>query len=295
MAIERHSFMPRIIAPLGILALSALLAGPAMTNTALAATPQPQSGDSTLNQSLENGIREAQAKRTQRDFAGAVHVLSQLMLVAPDDPRVVGEYGKVLVQQGRIAEALDFLRRAVQLQQGEWTLYSALGVAYDQSGDYASAKAAYERALVLKPGEPAVLNNYAMSRALAGDLVSARRLIGEAAVASKDERVARNLKVIGALTPLAAAAVKPAPKAALSAPPHALTQPDSKTGQTALATRTLTQAEGRAVIMQAVPVDPKAGPVAKAANAKAPHKTVVAQKPASKDGIPALRLSGDRQ
>ncbi|MBN9572092.1 MAG: hypothetical protein J0H30_13925, partial [Alphaproteobacteria bacterium] len=49
----------------------------------------------------------------------------------------------------------------------DWTLYSAIGMAYDQKDDFANSKLAYDRALLLAPGEPAVLNNYAMSRMLA--------------------------------------------------------------------------------------------------------------------------------
>jgi Flp pilus assembly protein TadD len=266
--------MPRFTASFSILALSALLAG-----TASAATPEAQSSAATMNQSLETSIRDAQLKRSQRDFAGAVHVLSQLMLVAADDPRVVGEYGKVLVQQGRPREALDFLNRAVQLQQGDWSLYSALGVAYDQSGDYNSARGAYERALALRPGEVAVLNNYAMSRALAGDLAAAKKLIADASAGSQDARVARNLKMINSLTPKIAAVVPPP-----AAKPAAATA-------TIAAPRQMTSAEGRTVVMQAVPSDPKAGPT----NKGKPRKTGTATAKQQPAGIPALRLANDRQ
>ena len=235
-------------------------------------------------------MRDAQILRTQKDFTGAVKVLSQLMLVAAEDPRVVGEYGKVLIQQGRTREALDFLRRAVELQQNDWTVYSALGVAYDQTGDYANARAAYDRALALKPGESAVLNNYAMSRLQAGDLDGAKHLIAEASAAAKDGRIARNLKMIGALK-LPVAKTKDAP-AAVAALPAVARKPVASAPPLAL-TRTLTPAEGAKVVMQAVPFDPKAGPVAK----PKPKKTASAKpeggKPAK--GIPALRLANDRQ
>jgi Flp pilus assembly protein TadD len=251
--------MSRFCPRLGALALSALLC-----SSALASPPERPS----VAESVDAGVRDAQIKRSAQDYAGAVKVLSQLMLVAADDPRVVGEYGKVLVQQGRTNEALDFLNRAVQLQTGDWMLYSALGVAYDQKGDYTSAEGAYRRALQLKPGESAVLNNYAMSRLQAGDLDRAKQLIGEAAGVSKDERIAKNVQMIASLkVPPAAQSVGP------NQPPRALT-------------RTLTPAEGSQVVMQAVPKDPEAG--------KKVKKTASA-KPSKKDGIPALRLSGGGQ
>ena len=277
--------MPRLAAHLGVVAVSALLCG-----TALAAPAEQTSA--TLAQSIEGGVRDAQILRTQKDFAGAVKVLSQLMLVAADDPRVVGEYGKVLIQQGRASQALDFLRRAVQLQENDWTLYSALGVAYDQTGDYTNARAAYDRALVLKPGARAVLTNSAMSRLQAGDLDGAKHLIAEASTASKDERIARNLKMISTLK-LPVAKTKGAP-AAVAAAPSVARKPVASAPPHALA-RTLTSAEGAKVVMQAVPFDPKAGPVAK----PKPKKTASAKpeggKAANGKGIPALRLANDRQ
>ncbi|GAA0582442.1 tetratricopeptide repeat protein [Rhizomicrobium electricum] len=263
--------MSRLCHSLGAVAVSALLC-----TSALASPPEQPTG--TLAQGVDSGIREAQIKRTQKDYAGAVKVLSQLMLVAPDDPRVVGEYGKVLIQQGRAGEALDFLRRAVQLKSDDWTLYSALGVAYDQKADYASAEAAYSRALQLKPGEAAVLNNFAMSRLQAGDLDRARQLIAQAANGSKDERVVKNATMIANLKAAPAKTAVPANGLAASAPPKSLA-------------RTLTAAEGNTIVMQAVPKDPQAGPVGK----QKVKKTAAARPAKTKDAIPALRLSGGGQ
>jgi Flp pilus assembly protein TadD len=271
----------RLASRLGFVALSALLCGTAL------ATPQEQAS-ATLGASVEAGVREAQTLRSQKDYAGAVHVLSQLMMVAADDPRVVGEYGKVLVLQGRSNDALDFLRRAVQLQPGDWTLYSALGVAFDQKSDYANAKLAYERALQIRPGESAVLNNYAMSRLQAGDPAEAKRLIALASASSRDERVMRNLAMINTLR---APAVLPAAAAAPAVASHR--RPDASAAPHPLA-RTLTPAEGQTVVMQAVPVDPQAGPVRQSRQRRnGAHRSQATTTAAQT--VPALRLSGDHQ
>ena len=118
---------------------------------------------------LESGVRQAQLLRYAGKYDEAVNILSQLMLVASDDARVVSEYGKTLAQMGRAQEAQEFLSRAIELSGNDWTLYSALGVSYDQLGNQVSARTAYEHALALRPEEPSVLNNYALSRMLAGD------------------------------------------------------------------------------------------------------------------------------
>ncbi|GAA0550042.1 hypothetical protein GCM10008941_32500 [Rhizomicrobium palustre] len=253
-----------------------------------------------LNDSVEGGLRQAQAARARGDLSEAVKVLSQLMLVNPDDGRIISEYGKVLVQQGRTSEALDFLKRAVQIVPNDWTLYSALGVAFDGAGDYANAKLSYEHALNLRPGEAAVLNNFALSRALAGDLIAAKAMIGQASASSKDPRVTRNEALIGGLTAAAAAPAAAAPQTAPQA--KASVAAKSVAAAPTTAPRPLTGAEGAKVVMQEVPVDPKAGPVKKAAAVKTADKSLdksapVAAKPAKPkqgDGVPALRLSGDR-
>ena len=164
---------------------------------------------SKLPHDLDGEIRRAQLLRASSDFPGAAHALSQLMLVAPDDPRVVGEYGKVLTQEGRTDDALAFLQRAVELQQDNWTLYSALGVAYDQHNEPAKAQTAYKQALALKPNDATVLNNYAMSLMLAGDLDRADALLHQAAASGGDfPKIASNLEVVDEMRAKSAKAAK---------------------------------------------------------------------------------------
>src|SRR6516165_10152156 len=45
---------------------------------------------------LDDSIREARMLRLAGNYQEAVNNLSQLMLVAADDPRVISEYGKTL-------------------------------------------------------------------------------------------------------------------------------------------------------------------------------------------------------
>jgi len=234
-------------------------------------------------QSLDESILQAQGLRLAGNYPEAVKHLSQLMMIAADDPRVVSEYGKTLAQMGRPSEAVNFLTRATQLQPTDWTLFSALGVAYDQSGNQEQAKVAYEHALVLKPGEPSVLNNYALSRLLAKDTEMARSLAGRAESANasaQDDKITRNIAMIRSMEPVAGtdvAANKPAPVASKPAPmvqnfapapqqplPHAVPQPPAqKVTQAALPAPATTPTKGDSgVVMQRVPVDPLAGPVA---------------------------------
>jgi len=136
---------------------------------------------------LNSALAKAQISRRVGDFAESTKILSQLVLFAPDDPRVLGEYGKTLAAQGRSDDALAFLERAIQFHPGEWSFHSALGVAHDQKGEYKEAQVAYARALQLKPGETAVLNNAALSYLQSGDLDTAERMIQQASVTTTDK------------------------------------------------------------------------------------------------------------
>ena len=203
-----------------------------------AATQNMLAGTNTTN--LEDQIRAAQALRAKGDIAGAVRAFAQLVLIAPDDGRVVGEYGKSLVQQGRPADAVAFLKRATQLSQNDATVYSALGVAYDQLDDRKNAAAAYDRALVLHPGDPNVLNNYAVSRMLAGDFNGAQKLLTQAqATGTANPKIASNLQLLAQMR--AQAAAKPAAPSTAAASRQAA--------------GTTTGSQPKSIVMQTVPSD----------------------------------------
>ncbi len=283
-------------------------------------TPPRGADNSPMAPDVETSVRQAQTMRLAGDVAGATRIMSQLMLVYPDDPRVVGEYGKLLVQEKASADAVAFLRRAIELQSNDWTTYSALGVAFDQKNDPANARLAYEHALALRPGEPAVLNNYAMSRMLAGDPASARTLLMQAkAAGATDPHIASNLALLDKISPppkLVGAPVAAPTAVAANAPlapkpvTHAAMPPVVVTNTPALGAPKPLMRGG--VVMQEVPVDPLAGPVAKrvarapkpakiakvAPHHPAPRVAATTPKPAKSgkpaaDHIPALRMTAD--
>ena len=230
-------------------------------------------------------MRQARQQRLAGHYDEAIQILSQVMLVASDDPRVIGEYGKTLAEKGRAQEAVQFLTRATELQPNDWSYYSALGVAYDQVGDQASARMAYEHALQLKPGEPSTLNNYALSRMLANDPAMARELIARAQAAggASDPKIARNIALVNNLAP-------PAPKAAADAAPaeHAPVSAPLPVSSQSLPPAQNSSASAPAnsqVVMQPVPSDPQAGPSKAAKHVPTPLATHVAKAPVLKPEI----------
>lgn len=280
---------------------------------------------------LDSSINEAHLLRLAGRYPEAIKHLSQLMMVAADDPRVVSEYGKTLASMGRAQDAVNFLTRAQQLSPGDWTVFSAIGVAYDQTGDSRAAAAAYERALALKPDEPSVLTNYALSRMLAKDPDSAKKLIArvESTGGASDPKIASNIAMIRKMAPadapVAVAATAPRPAAAPSPAPttHVAQVPlpvmtPAPQGHVAQNTPTAAprplvqannnavidvapqmampaQAAPRGVVMQAVPIDPLAGPVVKL-HPPAPKAVAKAEpKPAPKPVQTAATQAEDLQ
>src|SRR5579862_6696086 len=286
----------------------------------------------TLPGSVDGEIRRAELLRAKGDYDEAARSFAQLLLVEPDDARIVGAYGKVLEQQGHSKEALPFLKRAVQLSPNDWTVQSALGVAYDQVDDHVSAKAAYERALVLKPAEGSVLNNYAVSRMLAGDYAGAKRLFAEAeANGAANPKIAGNLEKLATLAPqptpqpapapvapqhtTQAAVQPPAPavvtkaNAVMAAAPQASHAPmpvmaqdmpvvakDSHPTPPVHVAVAAPKALGGQVVMQSVPHDPLAGPVHHAAVPTLASNAKKPPQPANKKPAaetPSLRTAAD--
>lgn len=315
-----------------LLTMSALLAGcstfGARTETT-ALTPKGQiatNADSTdalaaagaePSIDFDGALLKAQTQRKKGDLAGASRTLSQMVLIAPDDPRVLGEYGKTLVAQGRSDDALAFLERAIELQTGDWTLYSAQGVAYDQKSDFRNAQASYARALALKPGEPVVMSNKALSHIQSGDLDEAERLLLAAAASGGDSpRIASNLALVQSLrnsrqaapasvpadpaekiaetpaqpiSPPVAEVPAQAPVVTVKAPeesapftavlPEPVHSAEIPAPQPQESTTALRQTNTEPVVRrQIVPVDPLAGPAAP--KKTAPAKTAAAKPPA---------------
>src|SRR5450432_3925544 len=125
-----------LLLPLGGCALNPLSSAASPTAIAKAAPAPDAKQQAGAPTDLESAVRSAQAARKAGDLTGATRILSQLVLVAPDDARVIGEYGKTLAAEGRSDDAIAFLERATQIDPGDWSLYSAEGVAYDQKGNY---------------------------------------------------------------------------------------------------------------------------------------------------------------
>lgn len=249
--------------------------------------PQPQQAAAdaesasfakTLEANLDSEIEKAKAQRLSGDLGGAAHAFAQMVLIVPDDARVCGEYGKTLVSLGRSDDAIAFLKRAIELKPNDWTLYSAIGAAFDQKSQFADAKTAYQRGLQLNPTSAALLNNYAMSRMLAGDLPAAQALIAQAQAAGGDPKIAHNAELMTNLRgQQTAEAAPPHPATPVSVPAAALPKPVTTATLPAPAPQSVKTANAVPAPSKPTPVAPQ--PIKTAIATPAPVKTAPTEKP----------------
>ncbi len=212
---KRPTIVPSIIVLAFVLSscVSAELTTAEITSPAASTVIEPGPSD------IAGAVDLAQSQRMAGDFDGATATLSQLVLIAPDDPRVLAEYGKTLVDRGESADAMAFLQRAIELNPGEWSFYSAQGVALAQSGNFRAAQMAFGRALTLKPDDPVVLNNFALAHLQAGNFDQAEALLLRASLGEGPlPKIAQNLALVRQMR---ASQLPSVPPAAIDIPPAA--------------------------------------------------------------------------
>lgn len=148
----------------------------------------------------QNALAYARALRRQTRYAQAVAVLQRLAAAYPKDMEILGDYGKALVDAGRLQEAADVLPQAHTPENPNWTILSAQGTVADQLGDHAKAQEYYQAALKIVPNQPDVLSNLGLSYALAKQLPLAEATLQLAASQpTADLRVRQNLALVLAL------------------------------------------------------------------------------------------------
>lgn len=124
----------------------------------------------------------------------ALAVMRKLAIDYPNERQVLAAYGKALAAAGELEPALDAVRRAQTPEYPDWRLLSAEAAILDQLGEPTEARRLYARALEIQPGEPSILSNLGMSYLLEGDLKTAESHMRQAAQSpGADSRVRQNL------------------------------------------------------------------------------------------------------
>ncbi len=148
---------------------------------------------------LRKGMTYVRQLQALEQKAEQLRVLEQLIVYHPDNTKLLTFYGKRLINSGQLPQAIRILRKAEARGERDWRLYSALGSALDQTGQYSKARIEYQKALALQPKEIKIQNNLAMSYALEGQLPRAEKILRRASETPRgraNTRIRQNLALV---------------------------------------------------------------------------------------------------
>jgi tetratricopeptide (TPR) repeat protein len=120
------------------------------------------------NSLAQNNLGNALLQKGRVDEA--LDHLRKALEIEPDLADAYVSLGNALVQKGRTDEAIAQYRRALELQPGLVKAHTNLGVAYQQAGRTDEAIAQYQQALDLDPGLAAAHNNLGVALQQTGRL-----------------------------------------------------------------------------------------------------------------------------
>lgn len=143
------------------------------------------------------GVAYANLLRMNGSNEQALAVMRQTTIYHPNDRDVLAAYGKALAGAGELQAALEAIRRAQRPEYPDWKLLSAEGAILDQMGSPEEARALYRKALDINPGEASIQSNIGMSYLLQGDLRTAETYLSAAARSpGADSTVRQNLALV---------------------------------------------------------------------------------------------------
>ncbi|MEZ6000341.1 hypothetical protein [Hyphomonas sp.] len=148
-------------------------------------------------ENLDNALTFAEALRGIGSTERAVEVLSEVLVIYPNEPRILMPLGRALAANGNQLGAARAFEQVAVANPDRAEAWAALGTAMDQLENHQGAQVAYEKALAIEPGRASTLANYGLSLALTGDLAGAEaKLRQAAALAPADVRVRENLALV---------------------------------------------------------------------------------------------------
>ncbi len=117
--------------------------------------PDSSRGNSSNSLELRNKLREAESCRRAGKLDTAQAICSKLVAQYPDYAAALHSLGLILADRGQHQEAIAFLTRAAMHNPDNWSVHTALGVAYLSLEATEAAEQSLERARALGPNEAA--------------------------------------------------------------------------------------------------------------------------------------------
>jgi Flp pilus assembly protein TadD len=148
-------------------------------------------------ENIDNALTFADALRGIGSTERAIEVLSEVLVLKPNEPRILMPLGRALAANGNQLGAARAFEQTAMLEPDRAEAWAALGTAMDQLENHRGAQVAYDKALAIEPERASTLANYGLSLALTGDLPGAEAKLRQAsAVAPGDARIRENLALV---------------------------------------------------------------------------------------------------
>jgi len=119
----------------------------------------------------------------------AANAYRAAIMINPDDFEALYGLAKTSIDQGKYDVAEAQLERALQLNENDPRVYSAMGVVKDQKGEHGVAQALYRTGLLIDPDNVPLRNNLGLSLALSGDQSESIAMLREVAREPKAGKV----------------------------------------------------------------------------------------------------------
>jgi hypothetical protein len=126
--------------------------------TSIEGSPQASTDTEPGPDELYKACREAQKAG---DFEKAITAIRSLLEAAPQNPRYLLDYGRLLTRSGSYSQAINVLQKVTILDSSTGAPYHDLGHAFDHSGKMEDALYNFQRALELDPDVPINYRCYA--------------------------------------------------------------------------------------------------------------------------------------
>lgn len=120
------------------------------------------------------------ALRIQKDLDGALPLIQQAIILAPERADYYNDLGMLFQDRGELEKAISFHKRALKINADFVPAYINLGVAYKRINKFDDAIDAYRKAIALQPDSPAAHNNLGNLLRIQGDLSGARKELNRA-------------------------------------------------------------------------------------------------------------------
>lgn len=112
----------------------------------------------------------ADAKRQLRQFDEAYIDLLELNSIKPNNVMTLVSLGTVCDNMGKRNKALEYFKRAIELDSTSMEAYGNIGFILQQEGEYEKSIYYFDRVLKLSPNDPLAYNNRSFSKLKIGDI-----------------------------------------------------------------------------------------------------------------------------